>query len=192
LAQSKRALAERQRLRIQQAHDEDAASPQALDEARDALATIDAELAGAQAAIEAARIHVRSAELELDLKTVRAPIAGRIAEQSMATRASLPVHEGTELYLLVPSAPRVVRAQIEEEFSDQVHVGMRAEIFTDSNQDRRYPAQVLRVGDILRGRDADPLSNERRDVRMMDCLLSVTAPELRVGQRVLIRFLRSS
>jgi multidrug resistance efflux pump len=192
LAQSRRVQAERQRSRVQEAQDADAASPQALDEARESLAIINADLADAQTAVKIAHLQVRAAEANLDLKIVRAPIAGRIVEQSLAARASQPVQEGAELFLLAPPGPRVVRAQVEEAFADNVRAGMRAEILVDSNPQRRYPAQVIRVGDVLRERTPDPASNEPRDVRRLDCVLSVTAPELRIGQRVLVRFLRTS
>ncbi len=192
LAQSRHTNAERQRSRVQEAQDADAASPQALDEARESLAIVNADLASAQAAVEIARLQVRAAELDLDSKTVRAPLAGRIVERSIDTRASLQVHEGSELFLLAPHGPRVVRAQVDEAFADDVHAGMRAEILVDSNPQRRYPARVLRVGDVLRQRAPDPASSEPHDVRRLDCVLSVSAPELRIGQRVLVRFLRNS
>ena len=192
LAQSKRTRAQRQMARVQQAQDADAASPQALDEARDSLAISTAELADARASVDLARLQVRAAELDLDSKTVRAPLAGQIVERSLAARVSLPVREGTELFLLVPNGPRVVRAQVEEAFADNVHAGMRAEILADSNPQHPYPAQVIQIGDVLRQHAPDPASNEPRDVRKMDCLLSVSAPELRIGQRVLVRFLRNS
>ena len=192
LAQSRRLRAQRQASRVQEAQDADAASPQALDEAHESIAIVDAELANAQAAVEIARLQVRTAELELDSKTVRAPLAGRIAELSADARVSRPVHEGTELFLLAPHGPRVVRAQVEEAFADAVHAGMRAEILVDSNPQRRYPARVLRVGDVLRQRAPDPASSELHDVRRLDCVLSVSAAELRIGQRVLVRFLRNN
>ncbi len=192
LARSRRARAQRQGLRVQEAQNADAASAQALDEAHDSLAIIDADLAAAQAALDIARLQVRGAELELDSKTVRAPLNGRIVEQSLAARVPLPVHEGAELFLLAPEGPRVVRAQVEEAFANDVRAGMRAEILVDGSPQRRYPAQVIRVGDVLRQRAPDPASNEPHDVRLMDCILSVTAPELRIGQRVLVRFLRNS
>jgi multidrug resistance efflux pump len=192
LAQSKRKRAQEQMSRVQQAQDADAASPQALDEARDSLAISEAEFADAQTSVDAARLQVRAAELDLDSKIIRAPLAGRIVERSLAARASLPVREGIELFLLVPSGPRIVRALVEEAFADAVHAGMRAEILSDSDPEHPYPAEVIQTGDVLRQHAPDPASNEPRDVRKMDCLLSVSAPELRIGQRVLVRFLRNS
>jgi multidrug resistance efflux pump len=192
MAQSRRLRAQRQVSRVQEARNADAASPQALDEAHESIAIVDAELANAQAAVEIARLQVRTAELDLDSKTVRAPLAGRIDELAADARASQPVHEGTELFLLAPHGPRVVRAQVEEAFADAVHAGMRAEIVVDSNPQRRYPARVLRVGDVLRQRAPDPASSELHDVRRLDCVVSVSAAQLRIGQRVLVRFLRNN
>lgn len=192
LLQTRQKLAQRQVGRVEQANAENASSPQSLDEARETLAIIDAEIAGSEAAVQAAVTQLNAMQMDLEMRTVRAPVAGRVAQRSAAARVSAQVQEGAELFVIVPNARRIVRAHIEEDFARLVQVGMLAEIRASSDDGPGYPAEVLRVGDILQRRDVDPTSNQRHDVRVLDCTLSVATPQLRIGQSVLVRFLRKS
>jgi RND family efflux transporter MFP subunit len=179
----------RQAARLEQALAEDAASPQALDEAQATVAATTAEIASARSALDSAQAAVRTAELTLSLRTLRAPIPGRLATRSLAACRGCAVHTDTALFVLIPDAPIVVRARIDEDFVDRVQPGMLAEVVPDSNPDQRYSAQVVRVGTLLRAADGDA-PPERADVRTLDCELSIGASRLIVGQRVLVRFLR--
>ncbi|MEP7242583.1 MAG: HlyD family efflux transporter periplasmic adaptor subunit [Gammaproteobacteria bacterium] len=192
LLQLKRHFAMRQGERVQQASDEHAASPQALDEAREILATLDAEVANSASAEEAALAGVHAAQLSLDTLTIRAPVGGRIVAQYAAGHPSEFVHQGAELLLLVPDAPLIVRALIDEDFTNLIHVGMPAAVATDSDPEHPHAAQVLRLGGILRRHDTDTSPDAKHDVQTMDCILSVRASDLLVGQRVLVRFLRGN
>jgi multidrug resistance efflux pump len=179
----------RQAARLAQAVDEDAASPQALDEAQASVAATTAEIANAHSALDAARAAVGAAELTLSLRTLRAPLPGTLATRTAAACRGCAVHTDTALFVLIPDAPIVVRARIDEDFVDRVQRGMVAEVVPDSNPDQHYAAQVVRVGSLLRAADGDS-PPERADVRTLDCELSVDASHLIVGQRVLVRFLR--
>lgn len=190
LLQVRQALAQRQAVRVEQAAADNAASPQALDEAREAAASFDAEIASTQAAVQSATTQMAAAQLDLEARTLRAPVAGRIVARLATAHPSLTVPEGTELFVLLPHAQRVVRAQIDEDFASQIQVGMLAEIRPNSDQGPGYPAKVLRVGEVLRQRSMDTANDQRHDVRVLDCLLSITEPDLRIGQPVLVRFLR--
>jgi RND family efflux transporter MFP subunit len=179
----------RQAARLAEAVSEDAASPQALDEAQATVAATTAEIANARSAFDAAQAAVRAAELTLNLRTLRAPLPGTLATRTSAACRGCAVHTDTALFVLIPDAPIVVRARIDEDFVDRVQPGMVAEVVPDSNPDRHYAAQVVRVGSLLRGADGEA-APERADVRTLDCQLSVDASHLIVGQRVLVRFLR--
>jgi len=179
----------RQAARLAQAVSEDAASAQALDEAQATVAATTAEIANAHSALDAAQAAVRAAELTLSLRTLRAPVPGTLATRMSAACRGCAVHTDTALFVLIPDAPIVVRARIDEDFVDRVQPGMVAEVVPDSNPDRHYAAQVVRVGSLLRAADSDA-PPERADVRTLDCELSVDASHLIVGQRVLVRFLR--
>lgn len=179
----------RQAARLKEAVAEDAASPQALDEAQATVASTTAEIASARSALDSARAAVRAAELTVNLRTLRAPVAGRLATRSHAACRGCAVHADTALFVLIPDAPIVVRARLDEDFVDRVQPGMLAEVVPDSNPGQRYSAQVTRVGTLLRAAEGDA-PPERADVRTLDCELSIGASRLIVGQRVLVRFLR--
>lgn len=190
LMSSRRRFAARQFERVQQASLERATSQQALDEAREAMESSEAELSHSRSAREAAETAVRTAELALHIRVIRAPVAGRIVALSEAARSLGFIQEGTLMFTLLPDAPLIVRARIEEDFAPRIFTGMLAEVLTDSNPQQRYSARVLRVGGILRRQDSDGVPGERQDVRTMDCVLSLDAAHVLVGQRVLIRFLK--
>jgi multidrug resistance efflux pump len=185
---SRQRFAASQLERVRQASNDRATSQQTLDEAREAVAASDAELAHSASLRAAAQTTVRAAELALEMRTIRAPVAGRIVSLSEAGRALGFVQEGSQVFLLLPDAPLIVRARIEEEFASRIKVGMPAEVFTDSSPQRRFSARVTRLGGILRRQDSDTAPGDRQDVRAMDCVLSLDTTEVLVGQRVLVRF----
>jgi RND family efflux transporter MFP subunit len=183
------AYGRRQASRLAQAVSEDAASPESLDAAQAAVASTTAEIASARSALDASQAAVRAAELTVSLRTLRAPLSGTLATRTPAACRGCAVHTDTALFLLIPDAPIVVRARIDEDFVDRVQPGMVAEVVPDANPNLHYAAQVVRVGSLLRAADGDT-PPERADVRTLDCELSVDASHLIVGQRVLVRFLR--
>lgn len=178
-----------QNARVRMAHDEHAVSAQVLDEAREGAVAAEAELARSKGAVEAALVEVQSAELALRMRVISAPETGLIAAVTAAGRTPGLVDEGTELFLLRPAAPLIVRAWLDEEFAVRVRPGMRAEVQMDSTRPRWFAARVLHLAGILRPQNEGLRADERQDVRSLECTLSIAASDALPGQRVLVRFL---
>ncbi|MEN6539412.1 MAG: HlyD family efflux transporter periplasmic adaptor subunit, partial [Mizugakiibacter sp.] len=133
-----------------------------------------------------------AARAALALRTLRAPVAGRIARRAVQPGATVSAQSAQALFELLPDRPRIVRAELNEAFVAAVHPGMRAEVTVDGDDPRAtvVPAQVLRVGLVFGpSRLADDAAQDS-DARAVDCVLALQRdPGLRIGQRVLVRIL---
>ena len=192
-AQAKLAQAQRQAQSAAAAAHAGAASGQAADDARAAATALAAQADAARAALELARQHVAAAQLDVDARTLRAPVAGVVVQRDAQVGQGVAAASGASLFSILPDRPRVVRAQLDADVADAVKPGQRAEVVRDSGEGQAYAATVLRVGQVLvpSSLSDDPLA--RATARDVDCLLRLDAPQagapgLRVGQRVLVRF----
>jgi len=163
-----------------------AASGQSAGEAKSALAVLEAEIASSDAAVAQARRHLEEAEADLDARTIRAAVAGRIVQRS-AWPGSM-ARTGMELFRILPDRPRIVRAELDEAWVDRVAPGARASVVRDSGDGEAVAAQVLRIGEVF-GPSVlaeDPV--ERASAREVECVLELEGGDFRIGQRVLVRF----
>jgi RND family efflux transporter MFP subunit len=177
--------------RLASAAAEGAASGESRDEARAKLAQLNAEVAAAQAETLAGRQHLAAARLELDARSVRAPMAGRILHRAVQVGDAVTAQSAAELFQLLPVRPHIVRAELDESFVDRIHPGMAAEVLSDTDSAQTYPAHVLRVGEAYGASRATDDPADRSDLRSVPCVLTLDDPNtrLRIGQRVLTRFL---
>jgi RND family efflux transporter MFP subunit len=176
--------------RLREAAGAGAASGQAADDAASALASLEAEAQAAQAAVKVAQQHVEEARVELDARTIRAPTAGSIVRRAVHEGDAVSAQAASELFQLLPDRPRIVRAELNEAYVDLIKVGMRAEVVRDADQDRTTAATVVRIGEVFgvsRLTD-DPL--ERAGAHEVECVLHLEGGDFRIGQRVLVRFVR--
>ena len=159
--------------------------------ARDQVQLAGARLKSAHAAHAAARSRVHIAEHEVELRTVRAPLDGRIVRRQVRPGDGVSTLNVTPLFWFAPQTPRIVRAELEDRFATTVTPGMSAEVVLETGGTKSYRAHVTRVG-ILLGpkRPVTDDAYERADVRVVECVLSLetAAHDLLLGQRVLVRF----
>ena len=191
--QLRQTAAAREVRRLEQLVSEQLANAQDLDQARDHAAEIAAGISQAEAAENSARARLALAEHEVDVCVVRAPVAGQIVRRLGAVGQAFSI-QGGPLFWLAPNGPRVVIAQLDEEAVRVVTLGQHAEVITDSEPGRVISATVQRVGLIFgprRPATDDPA--ERQDVRVVDCVVALgdATPPLLIGQRVVVRFLRT-
>jgi HlyD family secretion protein len=86
-----------------------------------------------------------------------------------------------------PNVPRIVRAEILQEFAEKIQVGQIAYIEDDTRAATRWKGQVVRVPQWLSNRRSilfEPF--QYNDVRMLECIVSIDAggPPVRIGQRM--------
>ncbi len=163
---------------------------QSADDAAETLRQIEADLQDAQATTRIAVAEVEQARHALDRHTLRAPLAAEVvhvAAQPGATVSS----QSSALFTLLPVQSRIVRAELTQTFVASVHIGMTAQIVTDD--DAQTPvsnARVLRIGTIYGPSTIDDSAEAHVGERSVECVLTLDdAAALRIGQRVLVRFL---
>jgi multidrug resistance efflux pump len=173
-----------------------AATGEAAEQARSAVASLKARQAAAQAELDAARQKAAAARLDLDATTLRAPVAGTIVVRRVAIGQSVSASSGQPLFELLPDRPHIVQAQLDVDAAGAIHAGMHAEVVRDSGSGPAYDATVTWVGQVLQpaGLTQDPL--ERALANDVDCTLELAPAKqgqapLRIGQRVLVRFPKS-
>ena len=181
--------------RVAEALSAGATSGQSADDARQVLAELNAEIAVAEAGIETARQKVKQADYELQARSLRAPLGARIVTMTAHVGDVVSPQSG-ELVELLPDKPRIIRAELNEGFVAQVHVGMAAEISSDALPGKTWRARVTRIGDVFGPSKLIESAQEATDARDVECILELDAqdpgsnpgPALRIGQRVQVRF----
>jgi RND family efflux transporter MFP subunit len=196
LLRAKMPAARTRSARVTEALSAGATSGQSADDARQALAELGAEIAVADAGIETAKQKVHQAEYELQARVLHAPMAGRIVSLTAHVGDIVSAQSG-ELVELLPSKPRIVRAELNEGFVAKVQVGMLAEISSDAAPGKTWSARVTRIGDVFGRSKLLESTEEATDARDVECILELAAQDagpspaqtLRIGQRVQVRFL---
>lgn len=176
--------------RVAAAAQADAASQQDSADAASTLAGVRAELTAAHASIEVAQARLAQAQHELDLRSLRAPVAGTIVRRYVQPGETVSALAAQPLFELQPQRPLIVRAELNESYIDQVQPGMRAEVVLDAvGNGRTWPAHVLRLGLVYGPTRLGPQHDQPADAHDVDCVLALDAAGLRVGQRVLVKFI---
>jgi len=166
-----------------------AASQQDSADAASTLASLRAEISAARASIGVAQARLAQAQHELDLRSLRAPVAGTIVRRYVQPGETVSALAAQPLFELQPQRPLIVRAELNESYIDQVQPGMRAEVVLDAGSGRTWPAHVLRLGLVYGPTRLGPQHDQPADAHDVDCVLALDAAGLRVGQRVLVKFI---
>jgi len=153
------------------------------------LRLADPQVAVAQAEAEAAAKQARleNARQGLEECTLRAPADGTVLRIHVSMGDVLGPQAKQPALLFCPAGPRVVRAEIEQEFAGRVAPGQAAVIHDDTRAEDRWRGKVLRISEWYTQRRSvmqDPL--QLNDVRTLECIIAVEPeqPLLRIGQRV--------
>ncbi len=181
--------AEREVRRLLPLAADDTVARRDLDQAQDELRLLGAQVHQAEATVEAGLCRRAVAAYEVQQRAVRAPLDGRIARRQARPGDGVSTLNVTPLFLFVPNAPRIARAELDERFVDRVKPGMRAEFSLETDESRRFGGIVLRVGQVFGDKQLSGDPTEKVDVRVVDCVLSMEDQSLVIGQRVLVKIL---
>jgi RND family efflux transporter MFP subunit len=168
---------------------------------REAAARLDLDLAGDELETAEAAARELSEDLEVfarrlalndyevDQHTVRAPLDGWIVRRDAKPGDGVSTLNVTPLFLFAPEAPRIVRAELDERFVNDVRPGMSAEVVLDANPEKRFRGKVLRLGQVFGAAQPSGDPSEPTDARVVECVVALDDQSLRIGQRVLVRVL---
>lgn len=164
-----------------------------FDDAEAELRAATAELGLRNAEADTAEAQLRSAEYEREVRTIRAPSHGTIVRRLVRPGDGLSTLNVTPLFWFAPATERIIRAEIDEQFSGSVQEGQLATFALEVSQDRvAGRGRVVRLGRAYGPRRATTYEpRERADVRVLEAILAFDGepPSVPLGQRVIVRFL---
>ncbi|MFI4934719.1 MAG: HlyD family secretion protein [Caulobacterales bacterium] len=165
---------------------------QALDQARDAIHTAQANLAAQEAAVVVAATQLDQAKYAEELTIIRAPADGRIVRRYANPGAGASTLNVSTMFDLEPAGQRIVRAEVSEGAEPFVLVGQKVQLVPEADQSKVYPGTVLRIAPVFGARKLqsdDP--SERTDERVVETVVTADGAPFLIGQRVLVKFLKS-
>lgn len=177
--------------RMQRAAAGKAVSDQALSDARDAYETQAIETNSAASAVSVTRERVEIAKREVSVRSIMAPADGIVIRQAVKAGEAVSVQAMTEMFVLLPDGPKIVRADIPEEYLGLVGPGMSVEIAAEGRTGQSVSGKISRISKVLTRPKSAENSGERSDVRAANCIITIArdAP-LAIGQRVVVRVLK--
>jgi multidrug resistance efflux pump len=146
-----------------------------------------ADLAVAQAQVEAARANLELVETEIERCLVRAPVDAEILQVNVRAGEYVSGNSARSLMVLGNLQKLHVRVEIDEEDIPRFTSGQRAVAITRGNSAQRYPLKFVRVEPfVIPKRSLSGLGSERVDTRVLQIIYEVatTSEQLFVGQQV--------
>jgi multidrug resistance efflux pump len=139
------------------------------------------------AMLEARRGQARQA---LEECTVRAPQPGTVSRLLAAPGDVLGTQSPRPALLFCPDGPRLVRAEVEQEFAGRLALGQPVRIEDDVIAGQTWEGKVVRIADSYRQRRPNPSEPAQlSDARTLEVLVALEAGQapVRLGQRVRLR-----
>ncbi len=155
---------------------------------QDQVEQLNNEIKSAQAAVMTAQKRLKVAEFEIEQRIVRAPTDGQIVKRTAREGDGVSTLNVTQLFLFSPHADKIVRDELEEQFLPAIKINQAAGVIIEANDKQRFPAVLKRVGLVVGQRTPTEDTGEKQDNKVVECVLTLDAPELLIGQRVLVRF----
>jgi multidrug resistance efflux pump len=146
----------------------------------------------AQDDVDAKKAQLRRAEKGLEYCTVTAPAKGSVLRLNVGVGEVLGASPNPQRLplLFCPSGPRIVRAEVEQEFAGGVAKGQVADIVDEATGAGHWTGKVEHVSDWFTHRRSVLLEPMQfNDVRTLECIIRLdpNQPPLRIGQRVLVK-----
>ena len=186
------AAAEREANRLEPLARNEMVPRKELDRVRDARALAEVAVQAGQAAIATAQARHLVAMRELEERKVVAPLDGQIIQRLARPGNGVSTLNVTPLFLFVPDVPKIVRAELEEQYLGSVTVKQRVEIILEADPSKIWRGTVLRIGRVVGARTPSDDPSEKQDNRVVEVVVTLDAAEaLLIGQRVVVRFLVS-
>ena len=140
-----------------------------------------------EAEVDVLQARLRQAVRAVAEMTVRAPRAGVVLRVLVGPGDVLSTAQARPVVLFAANEPRIVRAEVEQEFSSRVAVGQVVQLLEDATSRPLGSGTVIRLSDwYLPRRNILPEPTRFNDTRTLECIIEPHAgtPSLRLGQRV--------
>lgn len=155
------------------------------------LEELDAKLGSAVVAaakaVDGKRAQLEKAKLAVKECKLFAPCKGKVLRVTVNTGDLVGPQAKERVVVFCPSGPRIVRAEVEQEFVAGIAKGMVATFQDDSTAEGNWHGKVVDISDwfSLR-RSVLPEPTQFHDVRTVECIIEIDPdqPPLRINQRV--------
>jgi len=185
--------AQREYERLTKLAPSNAVAIQQLDQARDAVATAQAQLGIQQPAIQTAQARLAQAEYNEELTNIRAPMDGKIIRRYANPGAGASTLNVSNMFDLEPALPHIIRAEIIESAIPDVHVGQEAQIIPEVDSSKVWTGHVIQIAATFGSRKLKSDSaNEASDERVVEVVISADNAPFLIGQRVMVKFLKTA
>ncbi len=182
LRQNELSLATRQRdldrAKIQR--EGDAISQQALESQMDRLTNAELSLRSIRIDMERLQTTLKKEQFGLEQRSIRAPVDGRIIEASISPGAGASKENVSTLFTLMPDAERIIDVGLDDIALQNVFVGQKVVIARTNDRATTYPGKVKRIAEVF-----------KKNKNEVSVIISAGDLPLRIGQPVLVRFLKS-
>jgi HlyD family secretion protein len=165
---------------------------QKLDQARDSIRAAEAAIQAQRAAITTYEARLGEARYMQELSVIRAPADGRVIRRYANPGAGASTLNVSNMFDLEPKTDRIVRAEISEGALPFVEIGQTVQIAPESDPTKTFTGKVIRRAAVFGARKLqsdDP--SERSDERVVEVVVGTTNAPFLIGQRVLVKFMRT-
>ena len=151
------------------------------------------DLTRSRADLQAKQALLNKARYALEEQELRAPANGSVLRRFANPGELLGPQSRQPAFLFCPDKPRVVRAELEQEFANRVCVGQQATIQNDGGVDGpTWKGHVIRISAwIAPRRSALPDTLPYQEARTLECVVQLDpgSTPWRIGQRVRVKLL---
>jgi multidrug resistance efflux pump len=149
-----------------------------------------ADVRRAEQEVAVLQARLDQARQALDECVLRAPQSGTVSRLLAAPGDVLSVQSPRPALLFCPDGPRVVRAEVEQEFAGRLSLGQPVQIEDDVIGGQSWSGKVIRIADSYRQRRPNPSEPAQlNDVRTLEVLVALedSHVQVRLGQRIRLR-----
>jgi len=147
------------------------------------IARAEADVAGKQAQLDQANVGVQETVL-------KAPTDGLLLRMSVQPGEVLGGNPKFAAIQFAPKGPRIVRAEVLQEWASKVQPGQTVTIEDDTYMGAKWEGKVTRISNYFAQKRSPVIEPFMfNDVRTLECIVEITSPsaDLRIGQRVRAR-----
>jgi multidrug resistance efflux pump len=128
----------------------------------------------------------REAQVGLDLCTVKAPGDGSVLRVNVTAGQVYGPSAPHPAMIFCPAGPRIVRAEVDQEWAGRVFVGQKSTVQDDARNGSEWTGKVTRLSDWFAHRRSmvlEPL--QFNDIRTLEAIIELDGDaNLRIGQRM--------
>jgi len=147
----------------------------------------------AQINVQAKKVQLDLAQKALDECTVKAPCDGTVLRRMVNVGDLIGTPPSQPSLIFCPDLPRIVRAEVEQEFASRVFVGQMAQIQDDTRASSTWRGKVKQISDWYSPKRSVLLEPKQfNDVRTLECIVELEPgqPPLKIGQRVRVTLIK--